>query len=218
MDVSEMLTTLEAHGYDTSIEDAEKLSAINDAIWDIESREPWPFLTKSANLNFDGINPAPSNLPADFKAVIWLQDLRNGVPIWPVRVETIRQNFTSTTVAVTDPQNFYFVGEQLRLWPVPPSDSSGRYLLDYLAAQTELTSTSISTDILLPPRYHRMIVDGAIVRLALMEDDEDISAFFSQRFEARIQQMKYDLFKKQHMRADQVFEITQDDTYENFPY
>lgn len=218
MDVSEMLTTLIAHGYDTSIADAEKLLAINDTVWDIESREPWPFLEKSANLNFNGSSPAPSNMPADFKAVVWLQDLRNGVPIWPQRVETIRQNFTSTTVPVSDPQNFYFVGQELRLWPTPPSDSTGRYLMDYLAFQTELTAVSTETAILIPPRYHRVILLGTISRLSAMEDDEDIANYFGNQFEQRLQQMRYDLFKKQYMQADRVFVVDQDDTYENYPY
>lgn len=218
MDVSEMLSTLTSHGFDASISDAEKMLAINDTLWDIESREPWPFLTKSGTLNFDGSSPAPTNLPTDFKAVIWLQDLRNGVPIWPIRVESVRQSFTTTTVPVTDPQNFYFVGAQLRLYPTPPSDSTGRYLLDYMAIQPELTTTSNETSILLPPRFHRIVVMGAIARLSAMEDDEDIAAFFNAQVEQRVQQMKYDLFKQQYMQPDRVFVTDQDDTYENFPY
>lgn len=212
MDVSEILTELTDHGFeDTSTE--RKLAKVNDALWDIESREPWPFLEKTATLNFNGASPAATNLPADFKAVLWLYDNTNGVTLWPERLSTVRDRYGNTINQVSDPASYYFVAGELRLYPVPAS-STGRFQLDYMATQTEVTENTLQAAILIPPRHHQAIVLGALWRLYKMEDDPENGNAFQIDYENRLQQMHEDLFRRQYQRSDQIFVVDEDDLYD----
>lgn len=212
MDVSEILSELVDHGFeDTSTE--RKLAKINDAIWDIESREPWPFLEKTATLNFDGASPTPTNIPADFKTVLWIYDNTNGVTIWPERLTTIRDRYGNQISQVSDPASYYFIANQIRFYPVPPA-STARFQMDYIASQTEVTETTLQADILMPARHHQAIVLGALWRLYKMEDDPENGNVFQIDYENKIQQMHEDLFRKQYQRADQIFVVDEDDLYD----
>lgn len=212
MDVSEILSELVDHGFeDTSTE--RKLAKINDALWDIESREPWPFLEKTIALNFNGSSPTPTNMPSDFKTALWLYDNSNGVTIWPERLSTIRDRYGNTITQVGDPASYYFVAGQLRLYPVPPS-STGRFQLDYVATQPEVIETDLQASILLPPRHHQAIVLGALWRLYKMEDDPENGNMFQIDYENKIQQMHEDLFRRQYQRSDQIFVVDEDDIYD----
>jgi hypothetical protein len=212
MDVSEILSELVDHGFeDTSTE--RKLAKINDAIWDIESREPWPFLEKTVSLNFDGTSPTPTNMPADFKTALWLYDNTNAVTIWPERLSTVRDRYGNTIGQVGDPASYYFVAGQIRLYPVPPA-STGRFQLDYIATQTEVVEGTLQASILLPPRHHQTIVLGALFRLYKMEDDPENGNMFQVDYENKIQQMHEDLFRRQYQRSDQIFVVDEDDLYD----
>lgn len=212
MDVSEILSELVDHGFeDTS--DERKLAKINDAVWDIESREPWPFLEKTVALNFDGTSPTPTNMPSDFKVALWLYDNTNGVTIWPERLTTIRDRYGHQLTQVSDPISYYFVAGQIRLYPVPPS-STGRFQLDYVATQSELNANSVQADILLPPRHHQAIVLGALWRLYKMEDDPENGGMFQADYEGKLQMMREDLFRRQYQRAEQIYVVDEDDLYD----
>ena len=208
MDVSEMIARMDNIGFEDT-EDDDKMEVINDTIWDIESRALWPFLEKIATLNFDGVVAYPSNIPSDFKSVRWLYDNENLFTLWPERVTTIYDHYPN---ASGDPFAYYFVGDNLRLHPVP-AESTGRYHLIYQASQPELTTTSVEADILLPKRHHRTILLGSLWRLFKNEDDPEQGMMFQQDFENRIEQMRADLFGRQHQRADQIFVIDEDDEY-----
>jgi len=212
MDVSEILSELVDHGFeDTSTE--RKMAKINDAVWDIESREPWPFLEKTLALNFDGASPTPTNMPTDFKTTLWIYDNTNGVTIWPERLSTIRDRYGNQITQVSDPASYYFIAGQIRLYPVPPS-SAGRFQLDYIATQPELTENSLQASILLPTRHHQVIVLGALWRLYKMEDDPENGNMFQTDYENKIQQMHEDLFRRQYQRSDQIFVVDEDDLYD----
>lgn len=211
MTVQEIIDELTDHGFeDTST--AQKLRVVNDTMWDIESREPWPYLEKTVALSFDGTSPAPSDMPTDFKAVLWLYDNTNGVSIWPERLSTIRDRAATQITLVSDPIYYYFVGLQLRLWPIPAA-ATDRYQLDYIATQPELNETHVDADILIPPRHHRVIVLGSLWRLYKMEDDPENGNMFQIDYENKIMQMREDLFRRQYQRADQIFVVDEDDEF-----
>lgn len=211
MDVSEILSELVDHGFeDTST--TRKVALINDTLWDIESRDIWPWLEKTNTLDFTGGNPVPSNLPADFKSVIWIFDNINGYTIWPERLSTIRDRYGNQLNQAGDPVYYYFVGNELRFYPVPPASSS-RYQLDYYATQNEVTETTVEANILMPKRHHRAIVLGALWRLYKMEDDPENGGQFQADYESKIALMHEDLFRRQHQRADHIFVIDEDDEY-----
>jgi len=211
MDVSEIIDRLDAIGFEDTA-DEDKMDVINDTVWDIDSRALWPYLEKTVALDFDGSSPTPTNLPADFKSVIWLYDTTNGITLWPERLSTIRDRHGTEVTTTGDGLVYYFVGSNIRLWPVP-SASTGRYQLDYFASQPELTTLSLEADILLPKRHHRTILLGALWRLYKNEDDPEQGTAFQSDFEDRISQMRADLFGRQHQRADQIFVIDEDDEY-----
>lgn len=211
MDVSAILTELTDHGFEDETTER-KLAMINDTLWDIESREPWPFLVKTATLNFDGSSASPTNLPTDFKQVLWLYDNTNAITLWPERLSTVRDRYGNQLSTVSDPSVYYFVGNSLRLYPIPTA-STGRFQLDYVATQEAVTETSLEATILLPKRHHRAIVLGALWRLYKMEDDPENGNMFQIDYENKIQQMREDVFRQQYQRADQIFVIDEDDEY-----
>jgi len=211
MDVSEILTELNGHGFEDTVE-TDKLAVINDTVWDIDSREVWPYLEKTVALNFDGVSPTPTNLPTNFNKVLWLYDTLQGLTLWPERLSTIRDRHGSQMTQVSDPLAYYFLGDSLRLYPIP-GVSTGRYQLDYLALQPELTAGSVQADILLPARHHRVVILGALWRLYKREDDPENGNMFQIDFENRLVQMRQDLFRRQLQRADQIFVIDEDDEY-----
>jgi hypothetical protein len=204
MNVSDAITVINNHGFEDT-DDTQKMWAINDAIWEIDGMEPWPYLLKSTNLNFDGTNPYPSNLPTDLGRVKWVTRLSDGEPIWPERIETIRSRYGASSAIGQkgDPSVFYFVGQQLRFWPVPPS-GTGTVLLDYRAWQPALTSTSLEAAILMPARYHSAWVAGALQRLYTADDDPELGSLKKQEMEDRVNKMRFDIMQQQEMRSDVV--------------
>lgn len=208
MNVSEMLSYIDNSGF-SELPTTEKENAINFAIWDIESREQWPFLEKSTTLNFDGSNPNPTNMPADFKSVIWLYDLQNGVSLWPERLGVIRDRFGKDINKQGDPVYYYFLGNELRLYPMPPS-STGRFRLDYYATQPKVNSNTPEASILIPPRHHEVIILGALWRLWKREDDPEQGFLFHQDYENRIQLMTNDLIRRQYQQPDRIYMLSDD--------
>lgn len=212
MTVAEILEELVAYGFeDTSTET--KLRKINTTLWDIESREPWPFLEKTVALNFDGSSPTPTNMPSDYKATLWLYDNTNGMSLWPERSSTIRGRFGNVITQVSDPFSYYFIGNTLKLYPVPPA-ATGRYQLDYIATQPEVDETTVEAGIMLPVRHHDAILLGTLWNLYKMEDDPENGNMFQIDYENKIQSMHEDIFRRQYQRADQIFIVDEDDIYD----
>lgn len=211
-DISEIITELNAHGFEDT-DEIQKLSVLNDTLWDIESREIWPFLEKTVALNFDGISPAPSNLPSDFRAVLWLVDTSDGRTIWPEKLQTVRDRYGSQLGLVADPFIYYFLGSSLRLYPTPGA-STGRFQLDYIATQPKVNAATLEAAIYLPKRHHRVITVGALWRLYKQEDDPENAIQHQTDYENRILRMREDLFRRQYQRADQIFVI---DEYDDYP-
>lgn len=211
MDISEILEKLDNAGFEDT-DEADKLEAINDTLWDIESRAPWPFLEKTIALNFDGASPTPTNVPSDFKSAIWVYDNTNGVTLWPERLSTVRDRHGTMIATVSEPSLYYFIGDEIRFWPVPNA-STGRFQLDYYATQPELAAVGVEADILLPKRHHRAIVFGALWRLYEIEDDPEQGAVFNDRYERRLESMFEDLMRRHWQRADQIYVIDEDDEY-----
>lgn len=211
MDVSEIIDRLEGMGFEDT-PDNDKMDAINDTIWDIESREQWPWSIKSQNLTFDGSSPTPTNMPTDFKSVKWLTDTTSGNTIWWERLDTIRSRYGANLDKLGEAQCFYFLGDTIRFYPIPAA-STTRYLMDYYAQQPELTTTDVEASIYLPKRHHRVIVFGAAAKLYQTEDDPEQASANKADFEQRILTMANDLIKKQYVNPDQIFVIDEDDEW-----
>lgn len=211
MDVSEIIDRLEAMGFEDT-PDADKMDAINDTLWDIESRQQWPWAIKSLNLTMSGSSPTPTNMPTDFKQVKWITDTTLGASIWWERLDTIRNRYGAVLTMTGDAWCFYFLGDTLRLFPTPAA-STTRYILDYYAQQPELTTSSLEASIYLPKRHHRTIVLGAGAKLYQIEDDPEQASANKADYEARLATMAQDLIQKQFVNPDQIFVIDEDDEW-----
>jgi hypothetical protein len=220
MNVSDMMSELTDAGYG-DVSTTRQVSYINDTLWDITFREKWPFREKTLSLTFDGVSPTPTNWPTDFSQAVWVFDTSLGDAIWPERVETIRDRYASNMVA-TGVNNlvfsYYFVNKTIFFYPIPTADATGRYQIDYIAKQNELTSASLEADILLPKEFHRAVVAGTLYRLAMLFDDVDIAPMYQAEYENKITQMREELLRRQYQRPDQIFVTDESDEWDNTPF
>lgn len=204
--VAEMLTELSDHGF-TDTSTARKLAALQDTIWDIESREPWEWLGQTIDLTFSGSSGTASNQPTDFRAALNLHDVTNGLRLKRLRLDEF-QNMMGASADYTTPGNpqFYYVEAGLPVvYPIPPSSTVVR--MKYVRVSVAISDTgpqSLAAAILLPPRHHRTVVLGALTQLYDMEDDPELAVRFEQRYEQRIASMKADLQKQQYDRAETI--------------
>lgn len=212
-----MLSELADHGFsDTAT--ARKVGVLNDALYDLESREPWAFLEKSVDLTFSGVSGLPTNVPVDFRSALSAKDLVTGYRIQWIPLTRFEQLMgPSGDYAITGGAQYYYIENGVpKFWPLPPSSTTVRF--KYHAMTPILLDTgpgSLEANILLPIRHHRAIVLGALQRLYDMEDDPELASRFEGQFEQRIQRMKADLQKQQYDRPDTI-EIVNDDDWDTF--
>lgn len=210
MDVSEMITDLGDHGF-TDASTNTKVRVLQDAIWEIESLRPWPFLETSINLTFDGTSGLATNFPSNFRAALLLKNAASGLRLEPVD-QTDLEDLAGTQIAkVAAPVLYYPEAEKLKLWPVPPNGTTVR--MRYLRVSDKIASGTLESAILIPARHHRLIVLGALVRLYDMEDDPELAARFQSHYEARLERMVEDLFRKQYDRPEYV-RVTDPDSWD----
>jgi hypothetical protein len=211
MTAAEMLSLIDNHGF-VDTDEADKLIALNDALWDLCSREPWPFLEKSIALTFDGSSATPTNFPTDFKSALSVVDTQFPRRLYPIRIEDFRSQLGAESSNTGDPTYYYFLARSFFVWPVPPSTNTTT-VMTYLARQTALTADSVEADILLPKEHHVAIIDGALSRLYFEDDDPEYAADRMQSFEKRLQTMRGELWKVQYDRADTIEVVDEDDLY-----
>lgn len=202
--VQDFIDEINDHGFtDTSV--IRKVALINDTVWDISSREPWPFLEKQITLNFDGTSPNPTNFPSDFRAVESLIRSDTGDSLDPERYDVMKRKYGSTLASTGNPVAYYFRGGKIFIYFVP---GSGQQLdMQYIAVHPTLVQASVEADILIPHQHHRAIVLGTLYKLYDMDDDFDIGASFQQQYEDRIVKMRNSLWVQQYDRPDRIYGI-----------
>lgn len=206
MDVVEIIDELDDHGFEDT-DTTRKLSVINDTVADTCSREPWPFLEDDAVLSFVASTAAPV-LPSDFRAALTIVVPSLGRVLQPERLDTIVKSNSASLDTVGVPYYYYFVGEEMRVLPVPATAYTGT--LFYLRNHPELAAVDLESSILIPPRHHRLIVLGSLARLYAMEDDPDLALIFEKQYETRLRTMEQDVWKKQFDRPDRIVDLWSD--------
>lgn len=205
MDVADIFSDLDDHGFeDTS--DERKLAILNDVYHDVCSREPWPFLEAMDT------SPSLSNnvLTADnpIRAVLFLHD--GTKELMPMRQDDFLRVYGSNVDATGTPNVYYFVGNELRVYP-QPSSASGMTLL-YIRREADLAADDTSSDILLPSEFHRgVLVNGALYKLYALEDDGELAAGFQRYYEESIARMREALWKRQYQRLEVLVASEYDD-------
>ena len=202
MTIDEMFTEMDLYGFEDFDDDA-KLILINEAYFDIVTREAWPFMEGLTNIN-QPANDDTLNVPTNFQAVLSLVDSTNNIVLEPERNDVIEKNIR-IGLDSGNPTKYYFVGDTLYLYP---SDNTGTtYRLYYIKSPSVLTTSSVPTDILIPVRHHSIIVYGALVKAFLVNDDPQ-AAVFQNMFESRYMQMRNDVWMRQYDRPERIHVIT----------
>jgi hypothetical protein len=213
MNVSEILDELSDHGFgDTG--QTRKVSFIQETIWDIEGREPWPFLEAAAtNLTFSGSSGVPTNMPANFRAVTSLRDTTTGKFLHWIRDDEFEQIIGTADTQVGSPCYYYFSGNALNLYPLP--DASRTVKLKYLQWSSAISDTTLEAAILIPKQFHRAIVWGALWKLYEMEDDPDTADKYLGHYENALDKMRNAVWQRQFTRSDSIQMI--DEGYYTWP-
>ena len=202
MTIDQMFTEMDLYGFEDFDDDA-KLILINEAYFDVVTREAWPFMEGLVTIAQPSADDT-LNVPTNFQAVLSLVDTDNNIVLEPERNDVIEKNIRLNADSGS-PNKYYFVGETLYLYP---SDNTGTtYRLYYIKAPSTLTVDSVVADILIPARHHSIIVYGALVKAFLVNDDPQ-AAVFQNMFESRYQQMRNDVWMRQYDRPERIHVIT----------
>ena len=202
MTIDQMFAEMDLYGFEDFDDDA-KLILINEAYFDIVTREAWPFMEGLAIIAQPSADDT-LNVPTNFQAVLSLVDTDNNIVLEPERNDVIEKNVRLNADSGY-PTKYYFVGETLYLYP---GDNTGTtYRLYYIKAPSTLTVDSVVADILIPARHHSIIVYGALVKAFLVNDDPQ-AAVFQNMFESRYMQMRNDVWMRQYDRPERIHVIT----------
>ena len=208
MTLDQMYDEMSLYGFD-DFEDEQKLTLLNEAYFDIVTREPWPFLealndTISAPSGIERItnNTLVTNSPTDVNAVLSFVDTTNNITMQPERGDVVEKNY-KTLYDSGNARVYYFVGDELHVYP--PTSGSVSYRLYYTRVPSAASTTSDT--FLIPARHHSIIVYGALVKAFLVNDDPQAAAF-QNMFEQRYQQMRADVWMNQYDRTDRIHVVT----------
>jgi len=210
--LDELYDQMELYGFE-DFEDGQKLTLLNEAYFDIVTREPWPFLedtvsfvapsgaTKITNAGFIGS-------PTDVNSVLSFTDLKNNVVMLPVRGDDIEKNYRVVSIN-SFPDKYYFVGEEVFVYPEVRGDT--QYRLYYIKTPVAADEDTDTAAWLLPERHHSIVLYGALVKAFLVNDDPQ-ATMFQNMFESRYQQMRNDLWMQQYDRTERIHVMT--DSYD----
>lgn len=224
MTLDEMYDQMDLYGFE-DFEDSQKLLLLNEAYLDVVTREPWPFLEKTVefkmpngttkvtsggafkvrndNNTLDNTLTNPVLIPFttyNVNTVLSFVDKSNDIIMTPERNDTIEKNYRVLDPTGT-PDRYYFVGEDLFVYPAVNGDTE--YRLYFLQTPVATTTVLDTSGFLMPSRHHSIIVYGALVKAFLVNDDPQ-AAVFQNMYESRYQQMRNDLWMNQYDRTDRI--------------
>ena len=208
MTLDELYDQMDLYGFE-DFEDEQKLTLLNEAYFDIVTREPWPFLETialfTAPANTTQItNQSFSNSPTNVNSVLSFIDTTNDIVLTPERNDVIEKTYRVVDYNTT-PEFYYFVGEELFVYPAV--GSATQYRLFYTRTPSAATASTDTSAWLIPSRHHSIVLYGTLVKAFLVNDDPQVAAF-QNLFEARYQQMRNDLWMQQYDRPERIHAIT----------
>lgn len=206
MTIQDIIDALGDYGF-TDTTTPRKMEKINAAVWDITSREPWPFMQTSIDLTFDGVNAVATNSPSDFQAALDLIRQDTGRKLNPLRLEEADYELNLALATVDLPRYYYFIGNALNFAPIPPAGTVVR--MRYVKKHPLLVQTDIESAILVPREHHEVVLYGTLVKLYDLEDDTDLSVRFQQLYENKYQDMRGSIWMKQYDRPQHIQIIDQ---------
>jgi hypothetical protein len=212
VDVSEVLTVLNNHGFEDT-DTTQKMEALNDAYYDFCSREDWPFLEAETTFAITSGSVSVTE-PTDLSKVLAVRIDSIPRKLVPERYENILASDPGLEVTGA-PRAYYFVGDQLRIYPEPDGDYTAS--IYYSRFPSELASDDTESEILIPKRHQRLLVVGTLYKLYLMEDDPELAAEFERHFESRIERVRADMHNRQIDRPDYIVDVDPE-SYDEYGY
>lgn len=214
MDVADLLTIIDLHGFEDSEED-DKVSVLNDVLQEVCTREPWPFLETFVDFDEGDVDTAgkvtlpgtPPELASVLDIIATDSNSASGKIRWIRRDEHYSRNPANLTQSGA-PYKYFFIGNDLYLWPIP---DSGNFRCTYLQVQEAIDADSLEADILLPARHHRLLAVGAIAKLHAQEDDPENAGLFQGQFDSKLMLMRQDVYKKQWDSPDSILVVDDED-------
>jgi hypothetical protein len=206
-----MYSEMDLYGFD-DFDDDQKLLLLNEAYFDIATREPWPFLEAATPIVVPSGQTQITNntlvVPniTDLNSVLSFIDMSSMTTMTPERADTIEKQYVVAGYSGT-PSVYYFVGDELKIYPA--TSSSTNYRLFY--TRMPVAVQTASSEFLIPARHHSIIVYGALVKAFLVNDDPQASVF-QNMFESRYQQMRNDVWMNQYDRTERIHILT--DSYD----
>jgi len=216
MDVPTIFDNFVSYGFETDDEltDARKLEALNEAYWSTCDREKWPFLEASATITYagDGVDVSGLTPPSDI-GVVTTVVRSDGWVLEPWRRDDFLENFGSALTQQGSPTLYYLEANVLKVYPVPSASDS--ITVQYQKVPPALTDVSLEVDILIPARWHRgVLVKGALVELALLQDDPDNAQVYKAEYDEAVARMTAALIPQQTQRPDFIHV----NDYDNYDY
>lgn len=208
--VQDIFDAMSDYGF-TDTSSTRKLEKINATVWDICGREAWPFMEQTIDLTFDGINPIPTNTPADLVSVLDIWDTSTGSKMLPMRLQEADATFNTQLMATGTAKYYYFIGLSLRFTAIPAAGTILR--MRYIRKHPALLQTDPETAILIPREHHEVIEYGALVKLYDLEDDTDLSVRFQQLYENKYQNMRQSIWMRQYDRPDHIVMVADYDMW-----
>lgn len=206
MNIDDVLGELVDHGFEDLDEDR-ALAVINETLSDVASRELWPTLLTTVALTFNAGSTTPTNWPDDVGTIS-----QDGVYRLYGRGRTIPYRFLNEVREVEgttfQPGTFWtLVGDAFYVFGSP----EGNVGVDYYRVPEPVEAATAEAAIWLPKQYHRgILVNGAVYKLYLMEDDVELSKEFERLYEKAIENARYGLQLK-HLEEDHIRVVNPDD-------
>jgi len=214
--VATMLSDFQDHGF-TDIDQAHFLVYLNHAYMQFCTREPWPFLEKLLTTTFTASQAQQFTSTTDVKQVLSIINTTKGYALDPARPETIYKNYVSSLTVPGIPFYYYEpvvntaapMGQQVHVYPQPISTDAAQMRYIYIPALL-----AAGGDIpVLPERFHRVLVFGALWQAYRLEDDPQSGDEYETMFEEGIINARQDLWDDQYDRPDYVVNIMDDYDY-----
>lgn len=205
--MTELLDTMEDYGFD-DVERSTLARLIDDAHKELCLREPWPFLERQQTIT-QAVNDASVTTSSTLGKVLAFVNKTDNVVLEPLRTDTQMKDFVYDLDTTGTPTHYYFVGDELYVYPTP--DSAKELRIRYLTEPTTLNSDSDDTLILWPSKHDSVLLYSALSKAYYINDDPQ-GASMQQVMEARLQIARSDLWMKNYDRPDRVI-VLDDNEY-----
>ena len=204
--MTELLDTMEDYGFD-DVSRSTLARLVDDAHKELCLREPWPFLERQQTITQAANDNSVTTSSTLGKVLAFVNKTDNTI-LEPLRTDSQMKDFVYDLDMTGTPTNYYFVGDQLYVWPTP--DAAKQLRIRYLTEPTTLTSSSDDSEFLWPAKHDSVLLYAALSKAYFINDDPQ-GATLQQVMDTRFQIARNDLWMKQFDRPDRVVVLDDND-------